>query len=129
MPEVAAVFDSSAIIALFRAEPGAAKAASFLSGGAVSSVNLAELRSKISDWAVPEMRLREFIRALDLSVIPFAEELAYVAGRLREATRPFGFSLGDRACIATAMGYRVPAVSADRSWTRAALDVEIVLIR
>ena len=95
----------------------------------VSSVNFAELRSKISDWAVPEMRLREFIRALNFSVLPFDEDLAYEAGRLRETTRSFGFSLGDRACIATAMGYRVPAISADRSWSRAPLEIEVVLIR
>jgi PIN domain nuclease of toxin-antitoxin system len=57
VPEIAAIFDTSTLIALFRAEPGADQAASFLSGGAVSSVNVAELRSRISDWAVPKTRL------------------------------------------------------------------------
>ena len=44
-------------------------------------------------------------------------------------SRPLGLSLGDRACIALAEELAAPALTADRSWLRLDVDVEIRVIR
>jgi PIN domain nuclease of toxin-antitoxin system len=67
--------------------------------------------------------------ALSLPVAPFDEALALRAGELRLLTARHGLSLADRACIALAERERLPAVTADRAWTKLDLGVEIRLIR
>jgi ribonuclease VapC len=51
------------------------------------------------------------------------------AGALRVGTKKAGLSLGDRACIALAKELGLPAMTADKAWTRAASGVEVVLLR
>jgi ribonuclease VapC len=80
---------------------------------------LAEIASKFSDWGTPESQLREFLGAINIAVLPFDAVLAYETGPLREATRPYGLSLGDRARLATARQFGVPAVTADRTLAEA----------
>jgi ribonuclease VapC len=45
------------------------------------------------------------------------------------ATRQAGLSLGDRACLALALPFGRPAVTADRIWPNLGLGAEVVLIR
>jgi len=51
--------------------------------------------------------------------------LAETAARLGRPTR----SLGDRACLALATARGLPVLSADRSWARRDVGVEVQLIR
>jgi ribonuclease VapC len=51
-----------------------------------------------------------------LQVEPFTEEDAAEADDLRPRSRDQGLSFGDRACLALAARFEVPAVTADRSW-------------
>lgn len=44
-----------------------------------------------------------------------ADEVA-VMPKLRRATKPYGLSLGDRCCLATALVQNSPALTADRVW-------------
>lgn len=44
-------------------------------------------------------------RRLPIERIAFDDELAYGAGLLLPAMKPFGFSFGDRACLALARYY------------------------
>jgi ribonuclease VapC len=46
------------------------------------------------------------------------EEDAELAAELWAATRHLGLALGDRSCLATAKRLKVPAVTADRNWTK-----------
>ncbi len=45
------------------------------------------------------------------------------------ATQPLGLSLGDRACLALALGRQIPAVTADRTWARLKIGVPVQVIR
>ena len=84
--------------------------------GAISAVNLAEVATKIMDRGSSGLDTSTAISELGLELIPFDGELALETGRLREATRSFGLSLGDRACLATARRLKLPAVTADQAW-------------
>ena len=56
-------------------------------------------------------------------------EDAVEAARLRPLTRKAGLSLGDRICLALTRRLGGVALSADRPWAKAELDVAIELIR
>lgn len=60
---------------------------------------------------------------------PFDTDLALRAALLRNSTRPYGLSLGDRACLALARREGLPVLTADRSWAKLDVGVEVVLIR
>ena len=66
---------------------------------------------------------------IGLDVMPFDTGLAYAAGLLRDATREAGLSLGDRACLALAGRDGLPALTADRSWERLRVGVDVRPIR
>lgn len=68
---------------------------------------------------------------LPIEVVDFNAAMARVAGELVAKTRAHGLSLGDRACLATALSLRAPTVlTADRIWSRLALRrVAIAVIR
>ena len=59
---------------------------------------------------------------------PDANECVAIA-RLRPTTKPQGLSLADRACLALASRLGVPALTADRTWADADVEVDIQLIR
>ncbi|MFV2000239.1 MAG: hypothetical protein ACC654_07740 [Acidimicrobiia bacterium] len=60
-------------------------------------------------------------------VVAFTRDIAGTAARLGAAGSPYGPSLGDRVCLATALG--APAVTADRVWSEIGLDVAVISIR
>ena len=69
------------------------------------------------------------MREFGLAIRPFDESLAVEAGFLRPATRQYGLSLGDRACLALALRERIPVVTADRAWSQLDLGIDIQVIR
>ena len=123
------VLDASAILALLQREPGAEVVAEHLSGAAISAVNLAEASSRLVDRGMPEAKVREGISALDIEVVSFDREAAYVSVALRPLTRAQGLSLGDRACLALALIRGQPALTADRVWAECDVGVDVKLIR
>ena len=129
MAMCSAVFDSSAIIALLRSEPWIADIESYAASAGLSVVNLAEIASKLSDWQMSDTKLSQFLTAIDIAILPFDAALAYETGRLRAVTRHYGLSLGDRACLATAMQLAVPAITADRKWQHLKIGAAITVIR
>lgn len=54
--------------------------------------------------------------SLALTVVPFDEDLAYVAGALRPKTRNRGLSFGDRACVVLGRRLGVPTLTMERAW-------------
>jgi ribonuclease VapC len=123
------VTDASAIIALLVGEKFNGFNPADLSGTLISSVNLAEVLTRLPELGVPEHAAEGAIAELNLRVIAFDETQARATAQLRPATRHAGLSLGDRACLALANVMEYPAVTADRAWARIDAGVEIVLIR
>jgi PIN domain nuclease of toxin-antitoxin system len=123
------VLDASAIIAFLGREAGADMVAEVLSGAMVSAVNLAEVITWLGRRGTKTDEVLRVVSDLALDVTPFDAELAMTVGLLDHATKKFGLSLGDRACLALAQHLSLPVLTADRAWAKLNLGVEITLIR
>ena len=123
------VLDASAVLAFVNREPGAALVEDAMSVSAISTVNLAEVVTRLVDWGIPIDDARTLIADMRMEVANFDEYFAYRTGEIRTATRRRGLSLGDRACLTLARRLDVPVFTADRSWADLDIGVEIRLIR
>jgi ribonuclease VapC len=126
---IRAAVDASAVLAFVNRETGWQRAEAGMSSGIVSSVNLAEVVTKLILMGGTASEIHEAWSALNLRVQPFDDTRAFAAGLLVARTRRFGLSLADRACLALAIELRIPAVTADRAWSKLDLPVEIRVIR
>jgi len=132
---LAPVLDASALLAHLRDEPGADVVIEAIAGGAViSTVNLAEVFSRVADRGEDPAKLAAELTQSGLldgaiTVEPFTAADAIDAGRLRPLTRDAGLSLGDRACLALARRLDAPALTADTDWQGVAHGVELHPIR
>jgi PIN domain nuclease of toxin-antitoxin system len=122
------VLDASAVIAFLQNEPGARLVESSLSGGVLSTVNLAEVAQWVMD-ARGEAAARRELEGLPCEAVGFDEAQALEAAALRAKTRAQGLSLADRACLALAKLRGLPVLTADQAWAAVDAGVEIVLIR
>ena len=123
------VVDASAILALVKGEPGAGVVRARISRAVVSTVNVAEVGTKLVDWGMTGAGLRHVILNLGFEVRPFDSDQALAAAALRTATRSHGLSLGDRACLALAQSTGLPVLTADRAWRGVGLELAIEVIR
>jgi PIN domain nuclease of toxin-antitoxin system len=67
--------------------------------------------------------------SLQVEVLPFTENRASVAAQLYAVSAPLGLSLGDRACLATAIDLDEQVVTADRIWADLSVSIEVVVVR
>lgn len=131
----ASVLDASALLAYLRDEAGADHVADAIADGtAISTVNLAEVLSRVADRGADPQRLTRQLTERGLldgavAVEPLTTADAVEIARLRPRTRDHGLSLGDRACLALAQRLGVPAVTADTAWSKLDLPVELRRIR
>ncbi len=125
----AVVLDASALLALIFKEEGHDLVARRINSAAISSVNLAEAASKMIDRGHAPDQVTFALSRARLRIVPFDADLAMASTMLRQGTRRFGLSLGDRACIATARALGVPAMTSDGQWAKLDLGIEIELIR
>lgn len=123
------VVDASAILALVKGEPGAGVVRARISRSVVSTVNVAEVGTKLVDWGMTGAGLRHVVLNLGFEVRPFDSDQALAAAALRTATRSHGLSLGDRACLALAQSTGLPVLTADRAWRGVGLELAIDVIR
>jgi PIN domain nuclease of toxin-antitoxin system len=123
------VMDSSAVIAVLSGETGAEVVLAHLADASISAVNWAEIITKSIDLGVPAPEIGPRLAQFDLRIHPFDEDAAYGAGLLRTATRKYGLSLGDRACLALGASLKQPVLTADQTWARLDIGVEIQVIR
>ena len=129
------VLDASALLAYLNDEAGAGVVEEALPRGAtISSVNLAEVLSKLAEVGEDPLDVTENLRRRGLLggkivVSPLSEDDAVVIARLHRSTRALGLSLGDRACLGLALRLKVPALTADRTWSRLKVGVKIAPIR
>jgi ribonuclease VapC len=124
-----AVLDASAVLADLRDEPGAEVVRATLQGSVISSVNLAEVITKLIEYGASGAEAQALAEAGVYRVVDVDGHRAALAGALHEKTRRTGVSLGDRFCLALALETGAPAITADRRWATLDLGVEIVLIR
>jgi PIN domain nuclease of toxin-antitoxin system len=124
------VLDASALLVVLNREPGAEKLTPQLLSAAISStVNLAEVQSKLVSRGIkPDEAWEATISPIRESAV-FTDEQAKIAGSLIARTSAFGLSLGDRACLALGIALKAPVYTADRSWKNLKLGVRIHLVR
>ena len=116
MTQTPDVLDASALLAWLQGEPGAAEVR--LGGVLINSVNWSEVLQKARQNGVGVNSLREELEALGLRFQAFSLAEAATAAELYVVTRAHGFSLGDRACLATALSVSGVAVTTERVWSR-----------
>ena len=123
------VLDASALLALLNKEDGSEIVLDSLPKSVISTVNLAEVVTRLTLLGMPEREVRQAISILGLETFPFDLEQAYRAGILAADTQLFGLSLGDRACLALALKLQADVLTADRVWKSLVIGVEVKLIR
>jgi PIN domain nuclease of toxin-antitoxin system len=128
LPDVA-VLDSSAVLAVFFNEPGAEIVLRIMRGAQLSTVNLAEVHTRMLESGASPQQAWDWINRLQCEVCFFTDEQARDAAELRSVTRPYGLSLGDRACLALAIDRKAKAYTADKAWKNLSLGIEIEVIR
>ena len=124
------VLDASALLAVLNDEPGAEMLTlALLTGAVVSTVNLAEVHSKLVGHGIDRDDAWEAALSPVREVEVFTSEQAKIAGGLILRTRPLGLSLGDRACLALGITLKAPVYTADKDWKKLKLGIPIHAIR
>jgi ribonuclease VapC len=124
------VLDASAVLALLNQEPGSENLPpERLLQATLSTVNLAEVHTKLVRRGVPPEDAWEDALSPIAETVPFTEEQAKLAGGLVAETNSLGLSLGDRACLALALTLKAPVYTTDRAWKNLKLGVRIHVIR
>ena len=124
-----AVLDASAVLALIQKEPGGAQVVGYLQGGRMSAANYAEVLHTLGRSGIEIDLARNLVEVLRIEVVPLTANIAARAASFGTAGSRYGLSLGDRACLATAAEFGVPAVTADRVWSDLDICVDVVAIR
>jgi ribonuclease VapC len=123
------VLDSSALLALLFIEPGCERVAELVPHSCMSTVNLAEVLGRLArDGRAVDAALAQ-IEQMGIIWVDFDRELAIGAAALLAPTISWGLSLGDRACLALARLRNLPALTADRAWTKLDLSIRIEVVR
>ena len=120
------VLDASALLAWLQDEPGAD--AVKLERSVINSVNFSEVLQKAEQNGVDVAGIEEELTALGLRLQSFSVEEATKAAKLYRVTKPYGLSLGDRACLATALISGGVAVTAEQVWSKLG-DIRVRQIR
>jgi PIN domain nuclease of toxin-antitoxin system len=122
------VLDASAVLAVLNGERGEKKVIPLLAESAMSSVNLTEIGAKLLEAGMDEQSARAAVAVLGIGeIVDFDEAQAWEAAKLRPLTKQYGLSLGDRACLSLAIKRNLPAVTADKEWSKLKLCKVLVI--
>ncbi len=122
--------DASAVLAILNGEAGADKLPPrVLNDATVSTVNLAEVHSKLVGRGLDPDEAWEAALSPVRDAEPFTDEQARIAGSLVTQTHRLGLSLGDRACLALGIALGTAVYTADQSWKGLHLGIRIHVIR
>ena len=125
-----AVLDASAILAVIFREPGAENLTSeILESAVVSTVNLAEVQTKLMQKGYDPEEAWEDALLLKGVPEPFTTDQAKIAGTLVKKTQSYGLSLGDRSCLALAIALKAPVYTTEQAWRNLKLGIPIHVIR
>lgn len=121
------VLDSSAVLALILQEKGAEVVESMLHRSLISTVNVAEVLTKLEEKGILNQPMIDDFQQLGIEIIDFDFNQAAKVAELRSLTKHLGLSLGDRSCLALAMLRNVTAVTADKIWENVTFcQVEVI---
>jgi ribonuclease VapC len=123
------VFDASVVLAIVFREPGHEVMMNLKGVALVSSVNIAEARSRLLDCGYQRDDMDRVLGNINIQIVDFDAEQAVLSAELRQPTRALGLSLGDRACLALGLLKRAVVYTADRAWSKLDLPVEVRVVR
>ncbi len=126
---MAVVFDASALLVLLNKEAGFVLVEKYLTESVMSAVNFAEVITLLVSVGVPQAEAVALSSELITEIVSFNVEHAAMSAALRAITKPFGLSLGDRACLALAQQRCLPVITADKIWSGFDLGVHVILAR
>jgi ribonuclease VapC len=125
-----AVLDASAILAVLFEERGAEKLTDeILEGAVVSTVNLAEVHTKLVRMGHDQEKAWVDALMLETAPEPYTSEHARIAGTLAKETQRLGLSLGDRSCLALAIALKAPVYTTEQAWRNLKVGIPIHVIR
>jgi PIN domain nuclease of toxin-antitoxin system len=124
------LLDASALLAAINDEAGSERVAECLGDSAISAVNLAEVAAKLADFGWSDAEIEDTVAGLQIDILPFEAVDALASANLRRELKRLGLSLGDRACLVTALRTGHTVLTADKAWGRVKLaGVRIELAR
>ena len=123
------VIDASAVLAVLQLEAGADAVVDYLRDAVISTINLAEVASKLVDGGLSVSDARRTIGMLGIDVEVFDEPQAYAAAALRIETKGAGLSIGDRACLALGAKLGATVLTADKAWKTVKAGVDVKFVR
>ena len=123
------ILDASALLAYLQDELGSEVVDALLMYSVMNSVNWSEVTQKAVAKQINISGMRTELEALGLAIIPFTVEEAELAAKLWKITQRHGLSLGDRACLSSALCLNLPVYTADKVWLELDVSVEIHCIR
>ena len=123
------VLDASAVLVLLLDEPGAEAVAPVLAEAVVSTLNLAEVLSQLTDRGADVVGLSSHLASAGVLVEPMTEADAAEVALLRRLDTDRLLSMGDRSCLALARRLSVPVLTADRAWSDVDCGVEVRQVR
>jgi len=125
----AVILDASVVLAAVLGEEGHESLLAQRQSCFVSSVNMAEARSRLVDHGMRHEDIEQSLSLVSMTVVDFTDHHAVLSSQLRVDTRKGGLSLGDRACLALAMAMEGTALTADRAWASVNVPIEIKFLR
>jgi PIN domain nuclease of toxin-antitoxin system len=123
------ILDTSALLALFRSEPGWEVVQAALGESAVCAINLTETITKLIRKGGEPRLVERYLRGLPMPILPWDEELAWESRDLAPPAWTRGISLAGRACLAMARHLGAAAMTSDTKWAKLGLHVRVVLFR
>jgi ribonuclease VapC len=113
--------DASVLIAIMKNERLDDSALYIVQGAVISTVNLAEVWTKLHELGLTNDPRIDALIALLSRIEPFSASQARMAADLRPVTRHAGLSLGDRACLALTIELGADVYTTEHVWSK--LDV------
>lgn len=126
-----AVIDASALLAFIKDESiPLNELESLLPKSLISSVNACEVATVMTRLGIPSEDIEGLIDETIGEIVPFNKKHYLLAAQLWKTTKPYGLSLGDRACLSLAQYMKLPVYTADQIWAKLEIEnLQIHLIR
>lgn len=127
------LLDASCVLAWLFDETGADSVEQVLTSSYITSVNMAEVISKVERISGQGSEVAHDLVEAGLTVVPVGwAEIRATAGVRRleyAATTPMNLSLGDVLCLDYALAHDMTVWTADRAWLDLKLQLDLVAIR